>query len=176
MNGKTINAIMKHLHLLWLVPFTLVNCANPNPSKTEREGEPTIYYVADEDAEMNDAMEAANATLEKFDAALKSGNPDFTYFTLKMRFETSGGGEHIWIDDISWNGEGYYGVVGNVPHSTLGINLGDTITVPKDGISDWMYLDGQKAQGAFSIKLLRKRMTEQEREQFDLESGMIFEE
>jgi len=159
-----------------LILLGLVSCINNQTTKTERKGEPTIYSVTDNDTEMNEAIKTANQTLDKFNDALKSCNPDFYYFALKTRFETPNGGEHIWVSNITFENNKYFGVVDNLPETTTDVKIGDTIQIVNDNISDWMYVDNQKLHGGFTIRLLRKRMTEPERKQFDAENGLIIEE
>ena len=174
---KTTHPIyMKRQISTLLILIGLAGCSNNQTTKTEREGEPTIYSVTDNDTEMNDAIETANKTLDKFNVALTSSNPDFKYFALKTRFTNSNGGEHIWVSNITLKDNKYYGVVDNLPESTTDVKIGDTIQIVNDNISDWMYIDNQKLRGGFTIRLLRKRMTEPERKQFDAENGLIIED
>src|SRR5687768_510318 len=100
-------------HILTIsILIGLVSCSPT--TKTEREGEPTIYSVTGDDEEMNEAIKTANQTLDKFKEALKSGNPDLQYFSLKTRFETLDGGEHIWVSNITLKDDKYFGVVDNL--------------------------------------------------------------
>ena len=39
-----------------------------------------------------------------------------------------------------------------------------------------MYIDNQKLRGGYTLRVLRNRMTETERKQFDADSGLIIEE
>lgn len=154
----------------------LSSCDTGQTTKIEREGQPIIYSVTDNDTEMNDAIKLANQTLYKFNDALKNKNSDLQYFALKTRFNTANGGEHIWVSNITLEDNKYFGVVNNLPETIKGIKMGDTIQVKNDNISDWMYVDNQKLLGGYTIRLLRKRMTEIERKQFDSENGLIIEE
>ncbi len=165
----------QHISTL-LILIGLAGCNNNQTTKTEREGEPTIYSVTDNDTEMNEAIKTANQTLDQFNVALISSNPDLQYFALKTRFKTPNGGEHIWVSNITFEDNKYYGVVDNLPESTTDVKIGDTIQIVKDNISDWMYVDNQKLLGGFTIRLLRKRMTELERKQFDAENGLTIED
>jgi uncharacterized protein YegJ (DUF2314 family) len=166
---------MKGYILILSILLGLASC-NSDTNKIEREGEPTIYSVTDDDAEMNNAIKMANQTLDKFNDALKSENIDFKYFALKSRFKTPNGGEHIWVSNIRLKDDKYFGVVDNLPESTTDVKVGDTVQISNDNISDWMYVDGIKLRGGYTIRLLRKRMTEAERKQFDAENGVIIED
>jgi uncharacterized protein YegJ (DUF2314 family) len=162
---------MKKLLSIIIILFAIYSCKNS--SKVERENEPTIYNVEHEDAEMNDAIKKANRTLNEFNIALKSNDSNNTFFGLKMRFKAEDRNEHIWIGNIKQNGNKYYGVVDNLPEYTTEVKQGDTIEIDKEKISDWMYLKNSELRGGYTIRLLRNRMTEAERKQFDAESGMI---
>ena len=159
-----------------LILLGLVSCNNNQTNKTEREGEPTIYSVTDNDTEMNEAIKTANQSLAKFNVALNSSNSNFKNFALKTRFKTLNGGEHIWVSNITLIDNKYFGVIDNLPESTTDVKIGDTIVIVNNNISDWMYVDNQKLRGGYTIRLLRKRMTEPERKQFDAENGLIIEE
>jgi uncharacterized protein YegJ (DUF2314 family) len=173
---KTTHLTMKQHFLTLFFLIVLVSCNNNQTTKIERDGEPEIYGVTDTDTEMNKAIKTANQTLDKFNEALKSGNPNFEYFALKTRFNTPNGGEHIWVSNIRFNDNKYFGVIDNLPESTTDVNLGDTIQIKEDNISDWMYIDNQKLRGGYTVRVLRNRMTETERKQFDAENGLIIEE
>ena len=142
----------------------------------KRENEPDIHLLEGEDNEMNSAIENAQKSLYKFKKAITSENPNYYNFALKERFNTSdGGGEHIWISEIQYDNEKYYGIVDGKPISTKEVKFGDTIEVKYQDITDWMYFDKNIVKGAFTTKVLRTRMSQQERDQMDQESGMKFE-
>ena len=168
--------VMKKQILTIIIFLGLVSCNSRQTNKIERKDEPTIYNVKDDDIEMNQAIKMANQTLENFNQALLSKKPDFTFFSLKTRFKASKGGEHIWVSEITLKDGKYFGVIANSPESTTEVKIGDTIQIAKDNISDWMYIENNKLRGGYTIKLLRKRMNETERKQFDTENGLIIED
>jgi len=143
-------------------------------TKTKQEPYSSLTTVTGDDSEMNEAIEEANETIQDFNDALKSNEQDYNYFTLKTRFVTPDGDiEHIWIGNITLKGGQYYGIVDNLPENTAEVKYGDTIQIHNDNISDWMYLDGKVLHGGYTLRVLRDRMTRQERRQFDLENEMI---
>ena len=157
------------LSCLGIVAFS----QEPSANSTD---EPAIIQVAEDDKEMNDAIEKAKKTLNKFRSAISSNNGDLSSFSLKARFETPEGVEHIWVSGISIKNNEYYGTVSNVPANIPSIKEGDLIKVPKEIISDWMYVDSVKLVGGYTLRLLRKRMTEKERKAFDAQTGLIIED
>jgi len=167
---------MKFYLLSFIILLGCNGCNNTQTLKIERKGEPPIYSVQNDDAEMNHAIMSAIQTLDSFKVALLSKNKDYKYFALKSRFITPNGSEHIWLKNIILKDKKYVGIVANLPESISDVKLGDTISILKNNITDWMYLDNKKLRGGFTIRLLRKRMTEPDKKQFDAHSGFSIEE
>lgn len=159
---------MKIKALVVLIIFCCVSCKNSD--KIERENQPTIYNVESDDKEMSEAIKKANQTLTDFNSALQ--NPKIEVKSLKVKFETANGNEHIWLSNIEYKDGKYWGILDNEPEYITEYKIGDKIEIDNSKISDWMYLENGKLFGGYTIKLLRSRMTENERNQFDAESGM----
>ena len=157
-----------------LIFILLLGCGGQAQTKTEREGEPAIYSVTDEDAQMNAAMQKAKETLPKFTEALLDNRPETRNFALKKAFATiDGGKEHIWISNISWQGTQFMGIVGNVPNKIPSLALGDSVSIESDEVSDWMYLENDVLAGGYTIRLLYQRMSPAEREHFSKETSIV---
>lgn len=159
---------MKTKILITFILLSFIGCKNSD--KAEIENQSTINVESD-DKEMSAAIEKANQTLTDFNAVLS--NPKIEVKSLKVKFETSnGGGEHIWLADVEYKNGKYSGILDNEPEYITEYKIGDKIEVDNSKISDWMYIENGKLIGGYTIKLLRARMTEAERKQFDAESGM----
>lgn len=159
---------MKTKLLALITILCLVSCKESK--KIERENEPTIYGVKSEDKEMNAAIEKANQTLNDFNTGLS--NPKAESLALKVEFADSNGIEHMWIGDVEFKDGKYSGILNNDPEYIKEYKAGDKIDIDPSKISDWMYIENGKLFGGYTIKVLRNRMTEEERKQFDAESGM----
>ncbi|MBC7864619.1 MAG: DUF2314 domain-containing protein [Bacteroidia bacterium] len=167
---------MKQFILATLILIGLISCSNNPTTKVEREGEPAIYNVEDKDAEMNEAIKTANKTIDEFRKALESNNPDFDYFSIKMRFNAPPGGEHIWLTDITFKNNKFYGVVNNEPEITTEVKLGDSLEIVNDRISDWMYQDNDTLRGGYTIRAIRNKLSDAEKKQFDVENGLLIKD
>ena len=152
----------------------LSSCKEGSADKTERSGEPDVYNVEDDDAKMNQAMVDAKNSIDEFKNALVSDNPSFEYFTIKQKFNADGGDEHIWVGDIQLIDNDFMGIIANEPVYTNKVQLGDTITVNRANISDWMYYDDGKVVGGYTIRVIRDGLSPEEKAQFDAENGLIF--
>ena len=159
--------------LLTFLLFGLLGCNNNRVKKTEIDGDENIYLAEDNDEEINTAIKTARQTFEKFENALKSKNNEFGSFFLKVCFENK---EHIWISNITIRNNEYYGTVNNMPEYVKNIRLGDFIKINENNITDWMYRDNKKLVGGFTLRVIRNRMSEIEKQQFDSEIGLLFDE
>nr|WP_314499827.1 DUF2314 domain-containing protein [uncultured Chryseobacterium sp.] len=167
--------MMRRILMMAGIYLLVVSCENKR-ERVERDGKQEVVLVESKDGEMNAAIEKARKTFKSdFHQALLSENPNFSNFTVKQRFDTpNGGGEHIWIGDIIFRDGKYHGIIQNDPVEPINVKLGDKAVVNSDNISDWMYYDRNIVKGAFTIKVLRKTLTEEELQQMDSE-GLIYE-
>lgn len=167
---------MKKILSVIIILIITLSCNNIQKGKVESENEHDIIGVESDDSDMNIAIEKAKRNVGNFTSALKSNNPNFFNFSIKKPYKTESGNEHIWISNVVLQGDKYLGIIGNTPQFTSEIKLGDTVLVEKSEISDWMYLDENKLRGGYTIRVLRNKMSETEKKQFDLENGMIIED
>jgi uncharacterized protein YegJ (DUF2314 family) len=82
--------------------------------------------------------------------------------------------EHMWINNINFDGESIEGILINEPQLIQSVKQGDVIKAPFKKISDWMYAMDNQVYGAFTINLLRSRMDKKERESHDDAWGLKF--
>lgn len=153
------------------VSILIFGCKNTEP--IERLNEPAIYTVTEVDAEMNEAIKEAKKNLPKFYKDLESENPKYNSFGIKMTFPHENGDEHIWINSLFKKNNDYFGIVDNLPEFTRDVKRGDTVQIITNRVSDWMYLENSELKGGYTIRLLRNRMTNDEKIEFDKTSGMV---
>jgi len=82
--------------------------------------------------------------------------------------------EHMWINDVNFDGETIYGVLVNDPNELTNVNNGDEIAIPINQISDWLFAINGKTYGAFTIHAMRSEMSNEEREDHDGAWGLEF--
>lgn len=161
---------MDRLFLITFLVFALAACGQT--TKSERAGQPDIYNVDDSDKEMNDAIKKSRQTFGKFLSAFENQNGNQSGFSVKMPFPTKEGAEHIWLVNIELKDGKLFGQVGNVPENVPNINLGDKIEIEKNKLSDWFYIENERLIGGLTIRVLRDRMSPEEKKQFDQEFGV----
>ena len=92
-----------------------------------------------------------------------------------MPFPTENGAEHIWLVDIELNDEKMFGYIDNVPDQVSSIKLGDKVEIDRNKIPDWFYIENNRLIGGLTIRVLRDRMEEEEKNQFDEAYGVKFD-
>ena len=82
--------------------------------------------------------------------------------------------EHMWLSDVGFNGKVVTGTLLNQPNWLRSVNEGDDVRVSPKRISDWMYGDGERVYGAFTVQHMRSRMPPRDRKQHDEAWGLEF--
>ncbi len=145
-------------------------------TQTDRkQGENGVYNVEEEDPEMLRAIAKSRETFPEFLSAYRSNDSTIQDFAIKVPFKVGKGHEHIWLNKIRIEQDKILGVVNNQPEMTEEVTLGDTVVIDRNTISDWNYIKGNKLYGGYSVRLLRNRMTPEQRDQFDQSTGLIIE-
>ena len=94
-----------------------------------------VTYVADDDPQMNAAMEKARSSVNKFVAALRSPKPGQSGFAVKMAFTDSNGTKHMWLSPVSYDGKSFHGTVNNEPEKVKSVKIGQKVSVEPSKIS-----------------------------------------
>lgn len=144
--------------------------------------ENTYKFLADQ--RMFEASETARKNFKYFWRELsweyRRIIPGLDLAVVKVPFQTHSDDpdvpfyEHMWISDISFDGEIITGYLVNEPNWVKHLHAGDIISVPLAKISDWLYVSQGKAFGGFSIQAMRKAMDSFERKQHDATWGFAF--
>jgi uncharacterized protein YegJ (DUF2314 family) len=152
---------------------------------SEAESAP-VFMADDDDPEMQRAYEQARATFRYFWREVSWEQrrivPALDLAAVKAPFRDApeaGSGaapeaEHMWLSDIEFDGELVTGVLLNAPNWVRSIQEGDSARIPVDQISDWMYAIDGEVYGAWTVNLLRSRMSPQERQEHDEAWGLSF--
>ncbi|MHB0958920.1 MAG: DUF2314 domain-containing protein [Pirellulaceae bacterium] len=117
--------------------------------------EPLPVQVAPDGARMTAAIEQSRATVEKFIAALMDPKPNQKAFSVKTAIKDGDQVEHLWLVPVRYEDGKFIGRVSNEPHAVKTVRVGDTITVAKREISDWVYAEDRKMIGGFTVKAMQ---------------------
>lgn len=121
------------------------------------------------------AIQTARSTVDQFAAAVSAPKAGQESFACKKPFTEGDTVEHMWITDVSFDGARFRGTVNNEPVEVKNVKLGQKTEVPRNEVSDWMYLENGKLVGGYTLRVLRSRMSPGERKDFDENCGFKFE-
>ncbi len=154
--------------------FLLVLCLTLLSACSDQRDD--IIPVSSGDEEMNKTMELARKNLDLFWTERDKAGDDFNGL-LKVYFTDPGeeGGEHMWVDVIEHTGNTTSGILLSTPGWLKSIKPGDLVSFPDSQVSDWLFVEDGKARGAYTVKLLRSRMSPAERQEHDAASPFRFE-
>jgi uncharacterized protein YegJ (DUF2314 family) len=147
-------------------------CRRPptDTNSVHRDGQPDVTYVRSEDPEMNAAIALAQKTTDTFLQALTARQPNQKGFSVKRPYPTTAGGnarEHIWISNVTFDGKLLHGTVGDEPVNIPNLKFDEPVAFPPGELTDWMYLEDGKIVGAYTTRILRKRLSPEEGAEFD---------
>lgn len=109
------------------------------------------------DTQMNEAMRQARKSLPLFWRHLEL-HPEMDH-SLKVALPTGGGSlEHIWVGDISVEGDKISAVLANDPIDLPGLSFGSPVTFSREQISDWSYVKDGKMYGHYTTRVVVKHV------------------
>lgn len=82
--------------------------------------------------------------------------------------------EHMWVDEIGFDGRTVTGVLLNTAGYIPGLDAGADISVPFERVEDWMYVLGDAVCGGLTVQETRMRMSVAERADHDAQWGLGF--
>jgi len=149
--------VKKGTNMLRVVVVLLMMFGSAFTLAAERD-ESEIIDVHEEDHEMNYAMHQANESLDMFIERFKNPKEGDSNFSLKVMVSDDYGVEHFWVSDIAINDAGFVGYIANEAKTVKIVNLGQKVNFGPDIVTDWSYDHNGVKQGAFTLKVLLKRM------------------
>ena len=141
-----------------------------------------IYFVSSDEDYMQRAFEQARESFKYFWRELywerRRIAPMLDYAMVKICFlDVINGeevGEHMWVNDVEFDGETIYGTLVNEPDSVQNVKVGDQISAKFTDMSDWLFAIDGRAYGGFSVQAMRSRMQKDELAEHDVAWGLDF--
>lgn len=143
-----------------------------------------IYFASEKNPKILEAFKKAQETFKFFWRELyweyRRIVPALDLACVKLAFSQQFPGdenltvEHMWINEIDFDGENVYGILVNQPNELTNVKNGDTVSIPLEQISDWLFASVGKTYGGFTIHAMRSEMTKKEMEEHDNAWGLDF--
>jgi uncharacterized protein YegJ (DUF2314 family) len=137
--------------------------------------EPEIMSFEPEDAEMNSAMEKARADLAPFLKALSQPSSTRDHLAIKVGFSDDYGNEYLWLSDVRYQDGIFRGTVSNQPETVKSTYYGASVSVPAQQIADWMFIENGRLVGGYTMRVMRGRLSNEERAEFDANIGFVID-
>lgn len=119
-------------------------------------------YLVD-DAEMNAAIDEARRRLPELRQALEADArrkvPAIKGALVKARFQSkiTGLAEHLWLERARFENGKIVGIIANEPVNFPELSKGESVSVPTETVSDWMYRQGSQDFGGFTVRVMKQR-------------------
>lgn len=146
--------------------------------------ESTVVLAPKGDSRMEQAYQEARTTFKYFWRELsweyRRIIPAHSFSCVKVPFSQHFSGrptpttEYMWINDIFFDGEQITGTLVNQPNELTNVKVGDSVTIPLDAISDWMFSINGQTYGGFTIQVMRSEMDAASRKAHDDAWGLEF--
>jgi len=95
-------------------------------------------------------------------------------FTQQIKEKETPKTEHMWINEINFDGYLIKGILINDPYELTNIKNGDHVEIPSNQISDWLFATQGKTYGGFTIQAMRSEMNTDELNEHDNAWGLNF--
>jgi uncharacterized protein YegJ (DUF2314 family) len=142
----------------------------PSGGVIQREGEPCCARITEDNKAMDRAVQTAHKTVNKFIKALRSPKDNQSRFAIKKPFVEGDKVEHIWLNEVSFDGSLFHGKVDNEPVDIKGVRVGQEVTVSPNDISDWMFVQDGRLVGGYTIHAMCQNMSPAEKKQFEMDA------
>jgi len=122
---------------------------------------PVVTGFADGDPRMQAAVVEARRRWPEFVVAFENRRPGQTFLVHARVPEPDGPTEYLWLAVTALEGDGIYGILDNDPLALQRRHRGDRARVLVSSLNDWLWLDGARTNGGFTIAVLQKILREQ---------------
>lgn len=145
----------------------------------EQEEKQPVFMFSGDDPAILRAYAEAKATFKYFWREISWERrrivPAFDMMLIKLPF-TDGQpeGEHMWVDEVEFDGDNLSGVLLNSPNWLTSVKQGDAVKAPFSHLEDWMITANGVAYGAFTVNQMRAKMNTHDRKAHDKAWGLDF--
>jgi uncharacterized protein YegJ (DUF2314 family) len=136
-----------------------------------------IFFAKDNDPKMNEAFKKARESFKYFWREVyweyRRIAPALNLACVKAAFfqnikdKNEPVVEHMWINNINFDGERIRGVLINEPNELTCVRNGDRVEVFMEQVSDWLFAIKSKTYGGFTIQTIRSDLGLQDRRSHD---------
>ncbi len=116
---------------------------------------PAVIGVDENDPRILAAAEEAPRRIDEFVAAFREGGAD-RGCSIKAPFTEGDETEQMWVEVTAIEGKTFRGKLANAPVLLKKLRIDQEVTVAFDKITDWLYMDGEKMVGGFTVRAIKE--------------------
>lgn len=134
-----------------------------------REEAPLVEVdpISSDDEELNAAMEHARETFPDFMSTSQETDTEGTAYLAKVRMLEGELAEDLWLSGVKEEEQGFSGIVNEAPMKLQKVMALEEVRFTANQVVDWQYFADGKIVGAFTTRVERSRMTEEEKADHD---------
>jgi uncharacterized protein YegJ (DUF2314 family) len=117
--------------------------------------QPPVLNISGNDPRMQSAVAEARRRWPEFVEAFEKRSPD-QHFSVKAPFGDGQHTEFMWVGVTAIENDVIYGQLGNEPVHVRGMNAGETVKVRMPDLNDWLFTEGERMRGGFTIEAIRQ--------------------
>ena len=115
---------------------------------------------------MDAVIEEARQNFSDFMRAFQAPGEQQHGFQLKVAFFDDDEVEQVWVADLGRTDTGFSGVLASEP-LLPSLQYKQPVEFERNRITDWMFIDHGTLVGGYTTRLIRQRMSPEERAAFD---------
>ncbi|HEV8607512.1 MAG TPA: DUF2314 domain-containing protein [Tepidisphaeraceae bacterium] len=114
-----------------------------------------VLSVSQADPRMRQAVAEARKRWPEFVGAFENRSAD-QHFSVRAPFGDGQHTEFMWVGVTAIENDIIYGELGNEPLWVRGMSAGETVKVRVGDMNDWMFTEGERMRGGFTIEAIRQ--------------------
>jgi uncharacterized protein YegJ (DUF2314 family) len=143
------------LGLIALCAGALILAASAGGGFARKETQAPVVAVKSDDPDIALSRSQAQKTLAGFLAQAVPPAPNTEKHAVKVPLREGGKTEWVWVGKLRDIGGGRYaGILDNKPVDVTGFKIGQTIEFRREDVADWVYRNGSKMAGGYSVCIL----------------------
>jgi uncharacterized protein YegJ (DUF2314 family) len=146
----------------WLGLLCAAVCATLAVTSCRRVDAAVVQVLPGEDGELVRAQARARQTVGEIVDALKAGRAGDAHFVVVAPVFNGRRSEKVWLRDVKVDGPFFEGVVAQQMWTASSMKPGDVYRVNQRAISDWMFVRDGRLMGGLTVRVMRRRMSEED--------------
>jgi uncharacterized protein YegJ (DUF2314 family) len=114
-----------------------------------------VIAIDDDDPRMLAAVEEARRRWPEFVAAFRQRQPGQKFAVKVPIRDDEDHTEYMWLTVLRVDDDQIHGKVDNEPVEVKSVRLGSKVTASQHELNDWIFVDGERMLGGFTVKLLQ---------------------